>query len=204
VSISIPDATTIAITGRSGSGKSTLMQVMSGLDRPQTGNVMFDDINIHKLPKRKLDKFHNEKIGFVFQSFYTLPKETVWKNVALPLELLGIPLALRKQRALKMLEYVGLTNYAERQANELSGGQLQRVCVSRALITSPKYIFADEPTGNLDPITGNMITKLLFAMNERFGSTLVIVTHNPELAKLCQYEIVMYDGKLSAINQNKR
>lgn len=196
VSITIPTGKSVAIIGKSGSGKSTLMHILSGLDRPDWGKVILGNTAMQNLPKRKKDNIRNRYIGFVFQSFFLLPKESVWRNVALPLEISGMALAERKAAAYKALGFVQMEDLAERKAFELSGGQKQRVCIARAVVNAPHYLFADEPTGNLDEKTGAQIEDLLFAVNEALGSTLVLVTHNLRLAKECNEVVEIEGGKI--------
>lgn len=196
VSLTIPTGKSVAIIGKSGSGKSTLMHILSGLDRPDWGKVILGNTAMQNLPKRKKDNIRNRYIGFVFQSFFLLPKESVWRNVALPLEISGMDLQERKAAAFKALGFVEMEDLAERRAFELSGGQKQRVCIARAVVNAPHYLFADEPTGNLDEKTGAQIEDLLFAVNEALGSTLVLVTHNLRLAKQCNEVVEIEDGKI--------
>ena len=150
VSFSINQGESVAIIGKSGSGKSTLMHLLAALDKPNEGEVFIDGQNIAKMKKRNLNKLRNQTFGFVFQQFFMNPKDTVLQNVILPLKIAGISARKRKEIALKALEAVELTDKAKNKASNLSGGQKQRVCVARAIVNSPKTIFADEPTGHLD------------------------------------------------------
>lgn len=195
----IPDGASVAIVGKSGSGKSTLMHVMSGLDRPEGGEVLIDDVDILKLKQKAVDKFRSEKIGFIFQSFFVQANESSFENVALPLEIASMSAGNRKKRIRAALRVVGLSDKEKQNAGNLSGGQKQRLAIARAIVNQPRIIFADEPTGNLDTATGNTIEKLLFGLNKQGGSTLVIVTHDEELARKCDIKIYVKDGKIDKI-----
>lgn len=195
----IPDGASVAIIGKSGSGKSTLMHAMSGLDRPETGEVIIDGVNILKLKAKAVDKFRALKIGFIFQAFFVQANETSYENVALPLEIANIPARARKKRVTAALRVVGLSDKEKQKARNLSGGQKQRLAIARAIVNQPRIIFADEPTGNLDTVTGSTIEKLLFGLNKQGGSTLIIVTHDEELAAKCDIRIYTKDGKIDKI-----
>lgn len=196
VNFSIPDGASVAIVGKSGSGKSTLMHAMSGLDRPGQGEVIIDGVNILKLKNKAVDKFRSEKIGFIFQSFFVQANETVYDNVALPLEIARVASGTRKKRIETALETVELEGKLKQKARNLSGGQKQRLAIARAIVNNPRIIFADEPTGNLDSTTGERVEKLLFGLNKKQGSTLIIVTHDSDLAKKCDIQIFIKDGKV--------
>lgn len=196
VTLQIPDAKSVAIVGRSGSGKSTLMHIISGLDKPTFGQVVVDGTDIHNLSKSQKDIFRNQHMGFVFQTFFVFPRQLVWENVATPLTIAGHSKERRLAEALKFLEMVDMSYAAQKRAYELSGGEKQRICVARALITLPRYVFADEPTGNLDPSTGNLVEKVLFGVNKQLKSTLIIVTHNMELAHKCEAIITVDHGNI--------
>lgn len=199
VSLMVPTGKSMAIIGKSGSGKSTLMHILSGLDTPDFGRVLLGKNDLDALSQKEKDRLRNRYIGFVFQSFFLLPKEPVWRNVAMPLEIAGVGLEERRTDAMKALGFVQMQDFAERPAFELSGGQKQRVCIARAVVNAPHYLFADEPTGNLDDKTGAQIEELLFAMNEALGSTLVMVTHNLKLAKKCNEVVEIEDGKIAKV-----
>ncbi len=199
VSFSIPSGTTVAIVGKSGSGKSTLMHVMSGLDHASSGSVVIDDVNISKMKQKDIDAFRNEKIGFIFQSFFVQANETCYHNTTLPLEIAQISGAERKQRVEAALRQVELTEKTHKKAATLSGGQKQRLAIARALVNSPAIVFADEPTGNLDSTTGEHIENLLFRLNQQSGTTLIIVTHDHELASKCAMQIYLKDGRIERI-----
>lgn len=196
VTFTIPDGASVAIVGKSGSGKSTLMHVMSGLDRPDSGEVVVDGVDILKLRNKAVDSFRSEKIGFIFQSFFVQANETCYDNVALPLEITKAGTRERKTRVEEALAKVELSDKLKQKAGNLSGGQKQRLAIARAIVNQPRIIFADEPTGNLDSTTGEIIENLLFDLNKQGGSTLIIVTHDPDLAEKCDIQIYIKDGKI--------
>ncbi len=204
INFTIPDGASVAIVGKSGSGKSTLMHAMSGLDRPEQGQVLIDGVDILKLKSKAVDKFRSEKIGFIFQAFFIQANETVYENVALPLEIADVSLASRKKRVREALRVVELSEKEKQKAGNLSGGQKQRLAIARAIVNTPRIIFADEPTGNLDTTTGATIEKLLFGLNKKDGSTLVIVTHDEDLAAKCDIKIYVSDGKIDRIVGGKK
>lgn len=204
INFTIPDGASVAIVGKSGSGKSTLMHVMSGLDRPETGQVIIDGVDILKLKAKAVDKFRSLKIGFIFQAFFVQANETSSENVALPLEIANVPTGTRKKRVAAALRVVGLSDKENQKARNLSGGQKQRLAIARAIVNQPRIIFADEPTGNLDTVTGNTVEKLLFGLNKQGGSTLIIVTHDEDLAKKCDIKIYIVDGKVDRIVGGKK
>ncbi len=199
VSFEIPDGASVAIVGKSGSGKSTLMHIMSGLDHPSKGAVIVDGDDISSLKQKALDTFRAEKIGFIFQSFFVQANESCYNNVSLPLEITHVSGESRKKRVLAALKQVGLVDKVQEKAKNLSGGQKQRLAIARAIVNKPSIIFADEPTGNLDSTTGEKIEDLLFSFNQRMGSTLVIVTHDAELAAKCDIQVEMKDGKVTRV-----
>lgn len=201
VSFEIPDGASVAILGKSGSGKSTLMHAMSGLDRPQQGEVVIDGENILKLKQKAVDTFRATKMSFIFQSFFVQGNESCYDNVSLPLEIAGVPKRQRKQRVEQALEAVELGDKIKSKAKNLSGGQKQRLAIARAIVNQPKVLFADEPTGNLDSTTGDVIESLLFDYNKKNGTTLIIVTHDPELADKCDMQIAIKDGKIEKITE---
>lgn len=200
----IPDGASVAIVGKSGSGKSTLMHAMSGLDRPEKGSVIVDGVDILKLKSKAVDSFRSQKIGFIFQAFFVQANETSFENVALPLEIASMSASARKKRVLSALRVVGLSDKEKQKARNLSGGQKQRLAIARAIVNNPRIIFADEPTGNLDTTTGATIERLLFGLNKQGGSTLVIVTHDEELAAKCDIKIYIKDGKIDRIVGDKK
>ena len=196
VSLTIPTGASVAILGKSGSGKSTLMHAISGLDRPQQGQVIIDGQDILQLKSKHVDEFRAKKIGFIFQSFFVQGNESVIDNVSLPLEIARLP---RKKRAHKInaaLKAVDLYDKRKNRAKDLSGGQKQRLAIARAIVGDPQIIFADEPTGNLDSETGAKVEELLFDYNKQKGVTLIVVTHDADLAKKCDYQIIIKDGRV--------
>lgn len=196
VSLSIAKGERLAIIGKSGSGKSTLLHILACLDKPSTGSVLFENTKTSALGQKNLDKLRNQKFGFVFQQFFINPNDSVIDNIALPLKITGIKKRARRQRAIELLKEVDLSDKAKSRARDLSGGQKQRVCIARALINNPEIIFADEPTGNLDTATGNQIENLLFKLNLDKNITLIVVTHDEELANRCDRKIYLSDGKI--------
>jgi putative ABC transport system ATP-binding protein len=204
VSVHVADGASVAIIGKSGSGKSTLMHVMSGLDHATSGIVMVADKDLTKMSEKQVDVFRNKQMGFIFQSFFIEANQTCTDNVSLPLEIATVPLRKRKQLALQALKEVELEDKAESKARNLSGGQKQRLAIARAIVNKPKLIFADEPTGNLDSATGEKIVQLLFNLNKTLGATLVMVTHDHELASRCDAQIHVADGKITKITGDRK
>lgn len=194
ISLSIDKGESIAIVGKSGSGKSTLMHIIALLDHPTSGDVLLNKEPTVKIAQKSLNKLRNETFGFVFQQFFLNSQDSVLDNVMLPLKIAGITGKNRKQLALDAINAVGLESKANNKASELSGGQKQRVCIARALVNKPQIIFADEPTGNLDSNTGEMVENILFKLNQEKNITLIIVTHDSDLAKKCQRQIQIKDG----------
>lgn len=199
VSFTIPDGASVAIVGKSGSGKSTLMHAMSGLDRPEFGEVIVDGEDILRLKAKQVDRFRAQKIGFIFQSFFVQANESVVDNVSLPLEVADVPLGERRKRIDEALESVELLDKKKNKAKDLSGGQKQRLAIARAIVNRPRIIFADEPTGNLDSATGEKVEDMLFGYNRDNGVTLIIVTHDQDLAKKCDMLINIKDGQVESI-----
>lgn len=187
----------VAITGRSGSGKSTLLGILATLDQASSGQLMVCGESVAELNEEQRALVRLKYIGFVFQSFQLLPHLTAVENVMLPLRLQNnFNFAAAEKKALALLKKVGLERQATQTPKVLSGGEQQRVAIARALISDPKIIFADEPTGNLDTQTASEIEQLLFQLNREFGTTLVLVTHNPKLAEQCQRHFELLDGRL--------
>lgn len=203
VSFTIPDGASVAILGKSGSGKSTLMHAMSGLEKPEGGQVLIDGEDILRLKPHQIDNFRAHQMSFIFQSFFVQPNETCYDNVSLPLEIADVPMRKRRQKIQTALKAVELSDKVNARARDLSGGQKQRLAIARAIVSSPKILFADEPTGNLDSATGAVIERLLFAYNRIGKITLVIVTHDPDLGAKCDMQIHIKDGKIEAINTKK-
>ena len=196
IDLTVNHGESIAIVGKSGSGKSTLMHVLAGLDHPSQGTVAWDGQALAAMGERQLTRLRNRKVGFIFQQFFLQPTLTVLENTYLPLKIAGVSAEQRKQRSLDALRAVGLEDKANNRATDLSGGQKQRVAIARALINQPEVIFADEPTGNLDTETGQQVIDLLFKLQQERGITLVIVTHDEDLAKKCNRIINIQDGRI--------
>ncbi len=195
VSISVHAGESIAIVGKSGSGKSTLMHLLALLDQPDEGDLMVGDTNAAELSVRQLNRLRNQDFGFVFQQFFLTPNATVLDNVVLPLKIAGVGSRERTSRGMAVLEQLELADKAKNRAVTLSGGQKQRVVIARALVNNPKVIFADEPTGNLDTVTGALVEDILFTLNRDHGITLVIVTHDLDLAARCDRQFFIRDGR---------
>ena len=196
INIEIGQGECVAIMGKSGSGKSTLMHILACLDEPTSGNVVFDGNDFTNLSETKRNRLRNEKFGFVFQQFFLNGRETVFENVALPMRIRGASEKDLKIDALESLRAVGLEDKAAKNAKDLSGGEKQRVCIARALVGKPQVIFADEPTGNLDSITGETVENLLLQLNKQKGITVIIVTHDEDLANKCERTIEIVDGRI--------
>lgn len=195
VSLAVHAGESIAIVGKSGSGKSTLMHLLALLDQPDDGTLLVSDADSTQLSVRQLNRLRNEDFGFVFQQFFLTPNATVLENVVLPLKIAGIGAKQRRARGMAVLEQLKMADKAGNKAVTLSGGQKQRVVIARALVNNPKVIFADEPTGNLDTVTGALVEDLLFSLNQVHGITLVIVTHDPDLAARCDRQLFIRDGR---------
>lgn len=199
VSFAVPSGTSVAILGKSGSGKSTLMHIMSGLDHATSGEILIDDENIFAKKQKVVDSFRSRTMSFIFQSFFVQGNETCYDNVGLPLEIAEVPVGKRKAMIMEALESVELGEKARSKAKDLSGGQKQRLAIARAIVNKPKILFADEPTGNLDTVTGDTIEKLLFGYTKDNDATLIVVTHDPELAEKCDMQVIIRDGKIQEI-----
>ena len=194
VSLDIPERQMAAIVGPSGSGKSTLLGLIAGLDKPTSGSIKVDGVEITTLRESHMARYRRQKIGYIFQSFHLIPTLTAAENVAVPLELTGEPHA--KSRAVDLLTAVGLKDRQSHYPVQLSGGEQQRVAVARAFACRPPILLADEPTGNLDSVIGRQIIDLLLALNRDHGSTLVFVTHDSDLAAFTQRIITLRDGRI--------
>ncbi len=184
----------VAICGPSGSGKSTLLAVLAGLDPVSAGEIFIDETPIHNLSEDELAAFRRDRVGFVFQSFQLFENFTAEENIRIPLELIGRPQA--KERALELLERVGLKDRTHHYPRQLSGGEQQRVAIARAFSTEPKILFADEPTGSLDQQTGEEVLDFLEELRERIGTTLILVTHDPDVAARADRRFDFVDGRL--------
>lgn len=194
VSLDIREGESIAIIGKSGSGKSTLMHVLALLDQPTDGTIELAGKDTRSLSGAALNRTRNKTFGFVFQQFFLTPNASVLENVMLPLKIAGVGRTERKRRALAALEQLELADKAKNKAVNLSGGQKQRSVIARALVNTPRVIFADEPTGNLDTATGAVVEDILFDLNREHGITLIIVTHDEELAARCDRQVHIRDG----------
>jgi len=201
-SLRIESGRAVAVTGPSGSGKSTLLGLLAGLDAPSTGRIFIDGTDITGLGEESLARLRGEKIGIVFQFFHLLPSLTALENVMVPMEIAGLPDPRARARAL--LDDVGLTDRGHHYPSQLSGGEQQRVAIARALANDPPIVLADEPTGNLDSATGHQIIDLLVAVNRERGRTLVLVTHDPELAGLADEVIALRDGRVVERREHAR
>jgi putative ABC transport system ATP-binding protein len=196
VDLTIARGELAAIVGPSGSGKSTLLNLIGGLDRPTAGEIVVDGRALARLSDDELTRVRREKIGFVFQFFHLLPTLTCLENVALPLHLRGWPRARARARAREAVELVGLGARIDHRPDELSGGERQRVAIARALVGDPPILLADEPTGNLDTATGAEILDLMRDLHARLGATVLIVTHDPQVARACARRLTLRDGRL--------
>lgn len=198
LSLEIGRGEKVVIVGQSGVGKSTLLHLLGALDRPTSGEVWFDGVNLGRLDDRQIAEFRNREIGFVFQFHHLLPDFTALENTMMPALIRGINRDEAADRARTMLERVGLRDRLDHKPGELSGGEQQRVAVARAVVLSPRAILADEPTGNLDPETADEVHQLLVDLNRAHGATLAIVTHNERLAALADRTLALRHGRLEA------
>ncbi|MBP5536916.1 MAG: ABC transporter ATP-binding protein [Bacteroidales bacterium] len=194
IDFSVNKKEVVSIMGASGAGKSTLLQILGTLMRPDAGTLEIDGYSVDNLSGNELSAFRNKKIGFVFQQHHLLPEFTALENVMIPAFIAGRSEKEARQKALELLEVMGLSDRTTHKPSELSGGEQQRVAVARALINDPAIIFADEPSGNLDTKTKQELHQLFFTLRDKLGQTIVIVTHDPDLAKMCDRCLVMKDG----------
>ncbi|NRZ29572.1 putative ABC transport system ATP-binding protein [Clostridium beijerinckii] len=193
----------MSIVGASGSGKSTLMNIIGALDRQTSGNYILDNFNMNEVSDDGLSQIRNKKIGFVFQTFNLIPRSTALKNVELPMLYAGVDRKERLERAESLLNLVGMEDRITHVPNELSGGQKQRVAIARALANDPSIILADEPTGALDSSTGRVVMDLFHKVHELEGKTIILITHNQELAEETERIITMKDGKIVSEQFNR-
>lgn len=184
----------VSIMGASGAGKSTLLQILGTLSSPDNGTLRIDGTDVLSLGRKQMSEFRNRRIGFVFQFHHLLPEFTSVENVMIPALIAGKKEREAKEEALKLLDTLGLSERTTHKPSELSGGEQQRVAIARALINRPAVLFADEPSGNLDSVTKTELHKLFFKLRDEFGQTIVIVTHDPELAGMCDRSLFMKDG----------
>lgn len=194
IDFSADKAETVSIMGASGTGKSTLLQILGTLSTPDSGSLMIDGEDVLKLRSDALASFRGRKIGFVFQAHHLLPEFTALENVMIPALIAGTAASIAKAEALRLLGSLGLKDRASHKPAELSGGEQQRTAIARAIINRPSVLFADEPTGNLDSATKQEIHKVFFDLRDSIGQTIVIVTHDPQLASLCDRRLEMKDG----------
>lgn len=195
VSLRIDRGESVAIVGKSGSGKSTLMHLLALLDQPDHGALRVGGLDAASLSARQVSRLRNETFGFVFQQFFLDPNASVLENVILPLKIAGVGRRERRARGMAVLDQLEMADKAKSRAVSLSGGQKQRAVIARALVNNPGLIFADEPTGNLDTATGRLVEDILFRLNREHGITLVVVTHDTELAARCDRQIHIRDGR---------
>lgn len=196
IDLHIDKGEVVSIVGPSGAGKTTLLQIMGTLDKPDTGNIVIDGVDVSALSKKKLSDFRNKHIGFVFQFHQLLPEFTALENVMIPAYIAGMSNSEARQRAMELLEFMNLQDRAQHKPNELSGGEKQRVAVARALMNNPAVVFADEPSGSLDSKNKAELHQLFFDLRDKFGQTFVIVTHDEHLASITDRTIEMQDGML--------
>lgn len=194
IDLEVAPAEVISIVGSSGAGKTTLLQILGTLDRPDSGEVLFGDVNPFNLSEKQLSNFRNTSVGFIFQFHQLLPEFSAVENVILPALIKGESISESKKKAQRLLDILGLHERADHKPNELSGGEQQRVAVARSLINQPKVVFADEPSGNLDSQNSKELHQLFFDLRDEFKQTFVIVTHNQELANMTDRKLVMSDG----------
>ena len=198
VDIDITKAEVVSIMGASGAGKSTLLQILGTLSTPDSGSLVIDGVDVLRLDSKALAEFRNRRLGFVFQFHHLLPEFTALENVVIPAYIAGRGKKEAEQRARELLKDMGLGERLTHKPSELSGGEQQRVAIARALINEPAVLFADEPSGNLDTRTKEEIHKLFFDLRDKYGQTVVIVTHDPDLAKMCDRSLFMVDGTFVA------
>lgn len=204
VSLKVRKGDFIAIMGPSGSGKSTMMHIMGCLDRPTSGKIYFEGRDVSELSDNELAEIRNKKIGFVFQSFYLLPRYTAIQNVELPLIYQGVSPKERKEKARIILEKMGLSDRINHRPTQLSGGEQQRVAIARALIINPVILLADEPTGNLDSKSSHEIMNLISKLHKEEKITIILVTHERDIAEYAEKIVRMHDGRIVDIEDNKR
>jgi len=204
ISFSVREGEFVSVVGASGSGKSTLMNIVGALDHPTTGEYLLGGEDIHNMDGNKLSDIRNRKIGFVFQTFNLIPRISALKNVELPMLYAGISGGKRTARAMELLDMVGMSDRMKHQPNELSGGQKQRVAIARAMANDPDIILADEPTGALDTETGRLVMDLFHKLGREQGKTILLITHNPELAEETDRIITLSDGKINSDRPRKQ
>ncbi|MGN1232839.1 MAG: ABC transporter ATP-binding protein [Candidatus Cryptobacteroides sp.] len=194
IDLQVEKSEVVSIMGASGAGKSTLLQILGTLSTPDAGSLIIDGTDVTSLSRKEISRFRNLKLGFVFQFHHLLPEFTSLENVMIPALIAGKSEKTAKEEALKLLDTMGLAERTTHKPSELSGGEQQRVAIARALVNRPAVLFADEPSGNLDSVTKSEIHNLFFRLRDEFGQTIVIVTHDPELARMCDRSLFMKDG----------
>jgi lipoprotein-releasing system ATP-binding protein len=196
INLQIKRGAQVAIMGRSGSGKSTLLQLLGGLDQPSSGQVLLDDQDLLTLSEQRLSKLRNQAIGFVYQQHHLLAEFTALENIALPMLIADAPVKQAMAQAAQLLAAVGLSERAEHRPGQLSGGERQRVALARSLIMRPQIVLADEPTGNLDQESASKVLQLMQQLNHEYGTTLIVVTHDAQLAASLEHTYYLQDGKI--------
>lgn len=197
INLCVEEGEYVAIMGPSGSGKSTLMNIIGCIDKPTSGTYLLDDVEIEKCKDKELSEVRNQKIGFVFQNFNLLPRQSALDNVALPLQYAKVPIKKRKQKAKEMLEMVDLADRVSFKPTQLSGGQKQRVAIARAIVNHPKILLADEPTGALDSHSGEQVMELFQSLNDE-GVSILMITHDAEIASMAQRTVEIRDGMMKS------
>lgn len=202
VSLTVNKGEIISITGASGAGKSTLLHIISTLDKADSGEIVIDGIDVKKLDDKKLSDFRNKKVGFVFQFHHLLPEFTALENICIPAYIAGINSKTAQEKAKELLDLLKMSDRMDHKPSELSGGEQQRVAIARALINNPSVIMADEPSGNLDSVNAKQLHSLFFELRDHFNQTIIIVTHNEELAEMADRRIYMRDGLIYDYEQS--
>lgn len=196
VNLEIKDGEFVAIMGKSGSGKSTLMHLIAGVDYPTSGQVEIDGKEINKLSEKQLSQFRNKEVGIIMQQFFLIEECSVIENVRMPLDFSKEKIKDKDERAVKLICQMGLKDYVKKKVRELSGGEKQRVAIARALVNDPEILLADEPTGSLDSENSDNIMQLMQRINQKFNKTIIVITHEKDIAKYCDRLIVLSDGKI--------
>lgn len=196
VDFDVNDGEFVAVMGKSGSGKSTLMHLIAGVDYPTEGQVLIDGREINKLSERQLSLFRNKEVGIIMQQFFLIEECSVLENVRMPLDFSREKIKDKDQKAIQIIGQVGLKDYVKKKVKDLSGGEKQRVAIARALVNDPEILLADEPTGSLDSENSDNIMRLMQRINQKFNKTIIVITHEKDIAKYCDRLIVLSDGKI--------
>lgn len=204
VNLEIKDGEFVAIMGKSGSGKSTLMHLIAGVDYPTSGQVEIDGKEINKLSEKQLSQFRNKEVGIIMQQFFLIEECSVIENVRMPLDFAREKIKDKDERAVKLICQMGLKDYVKKKVRELSGGEKQRVAIARALVNDPEILLADEPTGSLDSENSDNIMQLMQRINQKFNKTIIVITHEKDIAKYCDRLIVLSDGKIISDEKMQR